>query len=206
MPNKLVVLFKRIIKFWFIILVIAILIVYLYYPTHAIWITVISIIIIVLSFIPSLYLRVRLVRFMKEYYRIDDKTIAKYFRKPLRKIQNKMFTMSQKQEGKSWLKRLLKRLLKRTSEPSLQLDKRKWLIIFYNRQYIFYHLETIEKIKTLYRKGYSDKEMVEDLREYEIKSRDEIKAIIEALIKIRRLNEREISVKERQAKKRFENL
>ncbi|MFX1443403.1 MAG: hypothetical protein ACFFHV_08320 [Promethearchaeota archaeon] len=202
MPNKIVIFLKRIIKLWFIILILAILIIYLYYPTPAIWITVISIIIIALSFIPGLYLKLRLIKFMKEYYRIDDKTIAKYFGKPLRKIQNKMFVLSQKQEGNSWLYRLLRRIY----EPSLKLGKKKWLIIFYNKQYIFYHMETIEKIKSLYEKGYSDKEMLEDLKEFEIKSRDEIKAIIETLIKYKTLSEREISVKERREKKRFENL
>jgi hypothetical protein len=139
---------------------------------------------------------------MKEYYRIEDRTIAKYFGKALRKIQNKMFNLSQKQEGKSWLKRHLKM----ESEPPLKLEKKKWLIIFYNRQYIFYHAETIEKIKELYRKGYSDKEMIQDLKEYEIRSREEIKAIIETLIKCKRLSEREITVKERREKKRFEEL
>ena len=48
--------------------------------------------------------------------------------------------------------------------------------------------------------------MLEDLKEYKIKSRDEIKAIIETLIKNRSLTEREIAVKERREKKRFENL
>ncbi len=206
MPNKIVILLKRILKFWFIALIVAILIVYLYYPNYAIWMTVISIILIVLSFIPSLYFRFRLVRFMKEYYRIDDKTIARYFKKPLRKIQNKMFAMSQKQEGKSWWKRLLERLLKKEAEPTLKLDKKKWLIIFFNRQYIFYHMETIEKIKELFIKGYNDKEMLEDLKEFEIKNRDEIKAIIQTLLKNKRISERTTSVKERQEKKRFENL
>ena len=202
MPNKIVVLLKRILKFWFIVLIIAILIVYIYYPTHAIWMTVISIILIVLSFIPRLYFRLRLTRFMKEYYRIEDKTIARYYKKPLRKIQNKMFSLAQKQEGKNWLNIILKR----EPEPSLKLDKKKWLIIFYNRQYIFYHMETIEKIKELFKKGYNDKEMLEDLKEYEIKNRDEIKAIIQTLIKNRRISERTTSVQERQEKKRFENL
>jgi hypothetical protein len=110
--------------------------------------------------------------------------------------------MTQKQEGKTWLKRHLKM----KSEPSLKLEKKKWLIIFYKKQYIFYHMETVEKIKELFEKGYNDKEMLEDLKEYEIKTREEIKAIIETLIKIRRMSEREITVKERQEKKRFENL
>ena len=67
-------------------------------------------------------------------------------------------------------------------------------------------METIEKIKDIYKKGFSVKEILEDLEEYEIKSRDEIKAIIEILIKNRRLSEREITVKERQKTKHFENL
>ncbi len=202
MPSKIVIFLKTILKYWFIYLVVAILIIYLYYPTHAIWITVISIILIGLSFLPGLYFRLRLVKFMKEYYRIDDKTIAKYFKKALRKIQNKMFSLSKKQEGKKWLKKLIKG----RSDSSKKLEKKKWLINFFNKQYIFYHKETIEKIKELYYKGYSDKEILEDLKDYEIKSRDEFKSIIETLIKYERLSEREFSVKERQKKKRFENL
>ena len=202
MPSKIVVFIKTILKYWFIYLVVAILIIYLYYPTYAIWITVISIIVIVLTYIPSLYLRFRLVRFMKQYYRVDDRTKARLLNKPLRKIQNKMFNISQRQVTQN----MLMRLVYGRSETSQKQAKKKWLIVFSNKQYIFYHMETIEKLKDLYIKGYNYKEMLEALKEYEIETRDEIKAIVDTLIKNQRLSDREISVKERQDKKRFENL
>ena len=80
------------------------------------------------------------------------------------------------------------------------------MIIFFNKQYIFYHVETIEKFKELYLKGYNHKELLEELKEYEIETRDEIKSIIDTLIKNQRLSDKEISVKERQEKIRFENI
>lgn len=202
MTSKIVVFFKIILKYWFIYLVLAILIIYLYYPTHAIWITVISIIIIALTYIPSLYLRLRLVRFMKQYYRIDDKTIARLLDKPLRKIQNKMFNLSQRQVSQNFLIRLLRK----KSEVTQKQAKKKWLIVFINKQYIFYHMETIEKLKALYLKGYNYTEILEELKEFEIETREEIKSIVDTLIKNQRLSDREISVKDRQEKKRFEAI
>jgi CMP-2-keto-3-deoxyoctulosonic acid synthetase len=118
---------------------------------------------------------------MNQYYRIDDKTIARYFKKNLIKIQNKMYTLAQKQANKSYL------------------------IVFLNKHYIFYHMDTIEKFIELYNQGFGDKEMLEKLKEFEVNTRAEVKIILDTLLKLDRLKDRQISVKERRYKQRFEN-
>ena len=72
-----------------------------------------------------------------------------------------------------------------------------------NKQYIRYHQDTIEAFKDVYNKGYSEKEMLDDLKEFKITTRAEIKAIQDTLIKLERLDEREITVKEHKEKQRF---
>ena len=89
----------------------------------------------------------------------------------IRKIRDNMFELSQNQE------------------------KRKWLVIFLNKQYIFYHQETIQAFKDAYNKGYTEKEILDNLNDYKITTRAEIKAIKETLIKLERLSDREVSVK-----------
>lgn len=116
---------------------------------------------------------------MKKFYKIEDELIARKFKKPLQKIQDEMFELSQKQE------------------------KKNWLIIFLNKQYIFYHQETIEAYRKFYNKGYSEKEILDNLNDYKISTRAEIKAIKEYLVKLDRISEREISVKEHREKQRF---
>lgn len=116
---------------------------------------------------------------MKKYYRIEDTIIAKKLKKKINKIREEMFDLSQKQE------------------------KKNWLITFLNKQYIYYHEQSIAKFMELYNKGFSEKEIFEGLQEFELKTRAEVKIIAENLIKLNRLNEREISVKEHREKQRF---
>lgn len=116
---------------------------------------------------------------MKKFYKIEDELIARKFKKPIKKIREEMFELSQNQE------------------------KKKWLIVFLNKQYICFHQDTIQAFKEFYNKGYSEKEMLDNLKKYKINTRVEIKAIQDTLIKLDRLNEREISVKEHKEKQRF---
>ena len=116
---------------------------------------------------------------MNNYYRIEDKTIARKSRRTLSDVQEKMFNMSQKQENSDWL------------------------IVFLNKHYIFYHELTIEKFKEFYNKGFRDKEILERLKEYDLETRAEVKTIEDTLIKYNRLSKREISVKKRMENERF---
>lgn len=116
---------------------------------------------------------------MKKFYKIEDEIIARKFKKRIEVIRDELFELSQNQE------------------------KKKWLIAFLNKQYIFYHEETIVKFSEVYNKGFSEKEILDNLKEYKITTRAEIKIIKESLVKLNRLNDREISVKEHREKQRF---
>ncbi len=116
---------------------------------------------------------------MKGFYKIEDGLIARKLKKSTEKVREQMFELSQNQA------------------------KKNWLIVFLNKQYIFYHQETIQAFKEVYNKGFTEKEMLDNLKDYKINARVEIKAIKDNLIKLERLSEREVSVKERKEKQRY---
>jgi len=198
MPSKTIIILKSIARKWFIIVIIIIVIIaYVGWIiaenlTPAIVITIIAIALLILSYIPRLYLSKKLEKFMRQYYRIEDKTIAKKLGRSLRSVQEKMFELSQKQT--------------KMNKWQFWGKEKNWLIIFLNRCYIFYHENTIEKFKEFYYKGLGDKEILENLKEYNIETRAEVKSIEDALIKYEKLSEREISVKERKEREQFQNL
>ena len=187
MPKTYVIFYKRILRLWFVLLIVAILVAaYIEYERRntfyvAIVITIISLVVFIVLYVRSLMLSRDLLKLMKNYYRIDDKTIARKMGSPLQKIRGKMFEYSQKQYNKNWL------------------------IIFINKQYLFYHQQTVDAFKELFNKGYGDKELLEELKEFELESKAEIKLIIETLIKYERLSEREITVEERRKHERFKD-
>ena len=180
MPKKYIVFFKTIGRKWFVILVIIIVIIAIFFnPMIAIWMAGITIVLFFLSYIPRFFFKSKLHKFMKGFYKIEDELIARKLKKTLKKVRDEMFELSQSQR------------------------KKKWLIVFLNKQYIFYHQETIQEFKTVYNKGFTEKEILDSLNEYKVNTRVEIKVIKETLIKLERLSEREISVKEHKEKLRF---
>lgn len=179
MPKKYIVIIKTIGRKWFIFLVAIILIVAIYNTVAAIWMSGITLVLFLLSYIPKLIFKRRLNKFLKKFYKLEDELIARKFKKPLQKIQDEMFELSQKQK------------------------KKKWLITFINKQYVFYHEKTIEKFEEVYRKGFSEKEILDNLKVFKVNTKAEIKVIKDNLIRLERLSEREISVKEHRDKQRF---
>jgi len=180
MPKKYVVFFKSIGRKWFIGLILVILIVFIYNQIVAIWLTGITLTLFLLSYLPYFFFKNKIKRLMKDYFMIEDDTVAQELRRPIREIREKLFEISQKQKGK------------------------KWLIIFLNKRYIFYHRDTIQKFTELYHKGYGDKEILENLKENDLRTRAEVKAIMDTLIKHSRLDEREVSVKQRRDQERYQ--
>jgi hypothetical protein len=179
LPKKYIVFIKTIGRKWFLFLVLIILIVAIYNLIVAIWMLGITLILFVLSYIPRLFFKRKLNKFLNKFYKIEDELVARKFKKSLQKIQDDMFELSQKQE------------------------KKDWLIAFLNKQYIFYHEKTIAKFKEVYNKGFTEKEILDNLKDFKVSTRAEIKAIKETLVKLDRLSEREISVKEHKDKLRF---
>ncbi|MBY8985191.1 MAG: hypothetical protein KGD65_09000 [Candidatus Lokiarchaeota archaeon] len=179
MPKKYIVFLKTIGRKWFLFLVIVIIIIAIFNPIIAIWMSGITIVLFIVSYIPRLFFKNKLHKFMKGFYKIEDELIARKLNKSLEKVREEMFELSQNQE------------------------KKKWLIIFQNKQYTFYHQETIQAFKEVYNKGYAEKEILDNLKDFKINTRAEIKALKDILIKLDRLNEREVSVKEYKEKQRF---
>jgi CMP-2-keto-3-deoxyoctulosonic acid synthetase len=82
-------------------------------------------------------------------------------------------------------------------------NKKDWLITFYNGHYSFYGEKVIKRFKVFYNKGLGEKEILEQLKNFEINTRAEIKAIEDALVNTNRLEGRKVSVKEYRDKKRY---
>ena len=179
MPKKYIVFLKTIGRKWFLILVIIIIIIAIFYPITAIWMTGITLVLFILSYIPRFFFKNNLHKFMRGFYKIEDGLIARKLKKSPEKVREEMFELSQNQA------------------------KKNWLIVFLNKQYIFYHQETIQAFKEAYNKGFTEKEILDNLKDYKINARVEIKAIKDNLIKLERLSEREVSVKERKEKQRY---
>jgi len=179
MPRKFVKTLKTIGRKWFIFLVAIIIVVFIFYQIAAIIITIITIVLFALSYIPTVLFYKKLNKFLSGVNSIDDKTIARKLKHPLAQIQDKMNKLSKKQ------------------------SKKNSLIIFTSGHYIFYNEKIITNFKTYYTKGLGEKEVLEKLKKFDIKTKTEIKAIEESLIKHNRLEERKVSVKEYRDKKRY---
>jgi hypothetical protein len=179
LPKKYIVIIKTIGRKWFLFLVAIILIVAIYNLIVAIWMAGITLLLFLLSYVPRILFKRKLRKFLKKFYKIEDELIARKFKKSLQKIQDDMFELSQKQE------------------------KKDWLITFLNKQYVFYHEKTIAKFEEVYNKGFTEKEILDNLKDFKVNTRAEIKSIKDTLVKLNRLSEREISVKEHKEKQRF---
>jgi len=179
MFQKFLLVLKSIGRKWFLIFILIILLIFLFNPELAIWMTIITLLLYLASFIPNLFFSNRFTRYIKKFHSVEDKDLARKFKKPLRVIQERLFELSQNQE------------------------KKYWIIIYLNKQYIVYNKEVVDKFKELYNDGYGEKEILENLESFGIKTRAEIKAITEILVKYNKLENREVSVKEFRNEKTF---
>jgi predicted RND superfamily exporter protein len=179
MPGKFVKTLKTIGRKWFIFLVVVILIVFIFNQLAAIIITIITLVLFALSYVPTLLFYKKFDNFLNGVDSIDDKTAARKFKQPVTQIQEKMYKLSKKQSKKSSL------------------------IIYSNKHYIYYNEKIINSFKSYYKKGLGEKEILEKLKRFDIKTRTEIKIIEETLIKHDRLEERKVSVKEYRDKQRY---
>lgn len=103
---------------------------------------------------------------MREYLIISDKDVAEKLKRPLNDIRKTMASLSKNQK------------------------KRKWLIVFLNKRYIFLNEKGVENFKQLYNRGFNEKKILENLQQdMKIRSRAEVKAIEITLINHDRLNE-----------------
>ena len=103
---------------------------------------------------------------IREYPIINDKEISNKLERSIEDVRNVLFSLSKNQKN------------------------RKWLIVFLNNRYIFLNEQAVENFKQLYRMGYNEKKILENLqRNTRIKSRAEVKAIELTLANQNRLND-----------------
>lgn len=96
---------------------------------------------------------------------IEDDTVARELERPLREVRQKMYELSQ------------------------NLDKKDYVVVFLNKRYIFYHGTTVDKFKELYHQGKTEKEILEELKPFDLRTRAEVKTIKATLKKFNRLEE-----------------
>jgi len=131
-----------------------ILIIYIYDQLVGIFLASLVFVLYLVSFLISLSSKRRLLRVIREYPTISDKEISNKMKRPLDDVRNILFSLSKNQK------------------------KKKWLIVFLNKRYIFLNERAVENFKQLYHMGYNEKKILEHLqRNTRIKSRAEVKAI-----------------------------
>jgi len=181
MFQKFILILKSIGRKWFLVFILIILLIFLINPEFAIWMTIITLILYLASFIPNLFFSNRFTRYIKKFHSIEDTSLAKNFNKPLRTIQERLFDLSQNQE------------------------KKNWVVTYLNKHYTVYNEEIVTKFKELYNNGLGEKEILESIHSQGIKTRAEVKSIIDTLIKYNKLEDREISVKSYREEQRFKD-
>ncbi|MBY8987541.1 MAG: hypothetical protein KGD61_03725 [Candidatus Lokiarchaeota archaeon] len=141
------------------------LIIYIFYQLLGLILASLVFGVYLVSYLISLSSKRKLLRLIREYPIISDKEISNILKRPLDDIRNIMFMLSKNQK------------------------KRKWLIIFLNKRYIFLNEQAVENFKQLYHMGYNEKKILENLqRNTRIKSRAEVKAIELTLANQQRLS------------------
>jgi len=98
---------------------------------------------------------------------LDDKIIADKFKRPIEEVQEEMADLSKKH------------------------NRKDWIISNLNNRYVFYNKEVVETIIDLYNLGMNEKYIFEKLKiDTEIKTRAEIRAIENILIRQKRIQKR----------------
>ena len=77
------------------------------------------------------------------------------------------------------------------------------VVAFLKNEYYFVHEDVVEKYRDLYRQGYGEKELLDEIPA--LGTRDLVKAVARRLAELGRLPEREISVRERRERMRYES-
>ncbi|MFW9950820.1 MAG: hypothetical protein ACFFKA_11940 [Candidatus Thorarchaeota archaeon] len=117
-------------------------------------------------FIISLSSKRRLIRTVKNNLLISDEEIATKLNRSIDDIRKIMFSLSKNQKRK------------------------KWLIAFLNKRYIFLNENAVSLFNQLYNKGYNEKQIFENLQtKMSIRSRAEVKAIVATLVNHKRLHQ-----------------
>ena len=161
-------IFKKLRELWFLLILAIVIVIFIFNRDIGIWIAVSLLVVFIVYYVPSLSFKRRLTHFMKKYHMIEDKTISQNLTRPLEEIRETM------------------------QKLSIHQKRNKWLIVFLNNRYIFYHKNVIGEFEELYYNGYNEKRIFENLKsKINIRTRAEVKAIKDTLTHQKRLKNRE---------------
>ena len=108
---------------------------------------------------------------MKQYELIEDNQISEELTIPLKVVREVMRSLAKKQKRKDWI------------------------VAIINNRSVFYNSSFIQKFIDLYNEGLNEKSLLNTLSDhYSIRSRAEIKAIEDILIKENKIDERDYSI------------
>ncbi|MFX1377283.1 MAG: hypothetical protein ACFFA0_15895 [Promethearchaeota archaeon] len=142
-----------------------ILLIFIFDQIVGIWVAGSFFIVYLITYSFTLSSKKRVLNLMQGYLIISDNEIAEKLQRPLDYIRRTMSSLSKNQK------------------------KKKWLIVFLNKRYIFLNETGVENFKQLYNRGYNEKKILENLQqEMKIRSRAEVKAIEITLANNDRLN------------------
>ena len=159
------IIFVGIIKkiYFYLVLVVA-LIIFLYNQILALWLATFIFIIYFSVFFITVSSKKNLLKSLQEYLLISDTEIAKKLQRRVDDIRRDLFSLAKNQK------------------------KKKWLIVYLNKRYLFLNMQAVEIFIQLYSRGFNEKQIFENLQpRMKIKSRAEVKAIQNTLANQNRL-------------------
>ena len=159
------IIFVGIIKkiYFYLVLVVA-LIIFLYNQILALWLAIFIFIIYFSVFFITVSSKKNLLKSLQEYLLISDTEIAKKLQRRVDDIRRDLFSLAKNQK------------------------KKKWLIVYLNKRYLFLNMQAVEIFIQLYSRGFNEKQIFENLQpRMKIKSRAEVKAIQNTLANQNRL-------------------
>lgn len=147
-------LIENIKKIAFYLILGIVVVVFVFDQLLGIWLAGAFFVLYLVSYLITLSSKRKLLSFMREYSIISDKDIADTLKRPIEDIRRTLLSLSKNQKNK------------------------KWLIVFLNKRYIFLNENGVDSFKQLYKQGYSEKIILENLQQVmKIRSRAEVKAI-----------------------------
>jgi len=151
-----------------ILLIAVILVTFIFNQMLAIWITLALLGIALLVYLFSLPFKKKLIRTMQKYVRIIDTDVSEELNQSIERIRKNLHSLYKNQK------------------------KRRGLIIFLNKRYIFYNTVSVSKFLELFNNGIKEKEILEQLKEkIGLRTRAEVKAIKDTLINHKKMEKSE---------------
>jgi hypothetical protein len=147
---------------------VAILVTFIFNQILAIWITIALLSVSLLIYLISLSFKKKLIRSMQKYVRVIDTDIAEELNQPIDKVRKNLLNLYRNKK------------------------KRRGLIIFLNKRYIFYNTYSVGKFLELFNNGVREKEILEKLKEIiGLRTRAEVKVIKDTLIDHKKIDKSE---------------